>query len=175
MSKTSKDSKKNKKKTKKKADSKKKRAAQADPLPVRRYNAAGGVVIHQGQMLLLDRPGRKEVRLPKGHIEDDEIPADTAVRETAEESGYGDLSIVADLGSQVVTFDYKGAHYARTEFYFLMHLNSHERVDQPQSDQVQFTPLWVDLDEAVARLTFPAEQDVAQRAIAIHRAQVEDG
>lgn len=136
---------------------------------VRRYRSAGGVVIHEGRMLLLDRPGRTEVRLPKGHIEDDEIPADTAVRETSEESGYGDLAITGDLGSQLVAFDYNGTHYERTEFYFLMALGSEERVAQPDGDVAQFTPLWVELDEAVERLTFPAEQDVARRAIALHR------
>ena len=35
----------------------------------KRYNAAGGVVIHEGRMLLLDRSTRNEMRLPKGHVE----------------------------------------------------------------------------------------------------------
>jgi len=62
------------------------------------YVAAGGVVIHEGQVLLLDRPGRGEVRLPKGHVEPGEEPAEAALREVREEAGYADLAILADLG-----------------------------------------------------------------------------
>ncbi|MFN2114867.1 MAG: NUDIX domain-containing protein, partial [Anaerolineae bacterium] len=80
-----------------------------------RYAAAGGVVVDGGRVLLLDRPSRGEVRLPKGHIEPDESSADAALRETAEESGYGDLRIEADLGNQLVSFEYEGQRYLRDE------------------------------------------------------------
>ena len=35
----------------------------------RRYAAAGGVVVDGDRMLVLERPERNEVRLPKGHVE----------------------------------------------------------------------------------------------------------
>ena len=47
-----------------------------NPMPKKRYLAAGGVVIHDGRMLVLDRPSRGEVRLPKGHIEGGEDAAE---------------------------------------------------------------------------------------------------
>src|SRR5690349_21122258 len=94
---------------------------------IHRYSAAGGVVIHRGQMLLLDRPGRQEIRLPKGHIEPGETPEVTALREVTEESGYNDLKIVTALGSQVVEFDHQGRHVIRTEYYFLMNLVSDQQ------------------------------------------------
>lgn len=34
-----------------------------------RYVAAGGVVVGAGRVLVLERPGRNELRLPKGHVE----------------------------------------------------------------------------------------------------------
>ena len=46
------------------------------------YVAAGGVIIHDGQMLLLDRPHRGEIRLPKGHVDPGESHDETALRET---------------------------------------------------------------------------------------------
>jgi 8-oxo-dGTP pyrophosphatase MutT (NUDIX family) len=130
-----------------------------------RYSAAGGVVVDDGRMLLLDRPLRGEVRLPKGHIEPDESPAVTALRETAEETGYPDLSIVAELGEQVVEFDFKGKHIVRQETYFLMRLVSHRLAPRPTADAEQFRVRWVSLAEAVAQLTYPAEQAMARRAI----------
>lgn len=139
-------------------------------LPERRYQAAGGVVIHEGYMLLLDRPGREEIRLPKGHIDPGESPDVTALRETAEESGYGDLVIVADLGSRTVIFDHNGVHFVREEHYFLMDLGSDEQVERSKTDADQFNPMWVEMDQAADQLTFPAEQEVARLAAAQYAA-----
>ncbi len=135
------------------------------------YRAAGGVVIDGDRMLLLDRPLRREVRLPKGHIDPGETATVAALRETAEESGYDDLEIVADLGSQVVKFNYLGDDFVREEHYYLMRLVSERTVRRNRKDEAQFHPIWVALDEAAARLTFPPEQQFAQRAIDIYRRQ----
>lgn len=138
-------------------------------MKLREYAAAGGVIIDDGRMLLLDRPSRSEVRLPKGHIEPGETPQETALREVQEEAGVTGLEIVGDLGSRIVEFDYKNAHYRRTEFYFLMRRTGDENVARPPKDAQDFYPVWVSVDEAAARLTYTAEQDVARRAIAAHR------
>lgn len=133
------------------------------------YTTAGGVVIHEGSMLLLDRPARNEVRLPKGHIEDGEAPAVTALREVTEETGYADLAIVTDLGSQLVEFDWKGSHYRRSEHYFLLRLESRRQLPRSAQDDAQFRTIWVPMEEAPLRLTFAAEQATAQRAVAAYR------
>lgn len=133
------------------------------------YTAAGGVVIHAGRVLVLNRPDRQEIRLPKGHVDPGERRDQTARRETVEETGYADLAIVADLGEQVVEYDYAGRHYRRTEHYFLMRLVGEGQQPRPPGDQAQFRPLWVDLAEAEAALTYADEQDVVRRAIAAYR------
>ncbi len=133
------------------------------------YTAAGGVVIHAGRVLLLDRPDRNEIRLPKGHVDPGERVDQTAQRETVEETGYADLAIVADLGEQVVEYDYAGRHYRRTEHYFLMRLLGDGQQPRPPGDQAQFHPIWVDLAEAAALLTYADEQDIVRRAIAAYR------
>jgi len=140
-------------------------------MTARIYRSAGGVVIDGDRMLLLDRPLRREVRLPKGHIDPGETATTAALRETAEESGYGDLEIVADLGSQIVKFGYLGDDYVREESYYLMRLVSDRIVRRSRKDEAQFKPIWVPLDEAAARLTFLSEQQFAQRAIDIFRRQ----
>lgn len=134
-------------------------------MALKQYAAAGGVVIDDERMLLLDRPLRREVRLPKGHIDPGETAAQAALRETTEESGYDDLEILDDLGSQVVRFTFQGNDFIRTEHYFLMRLVSPRTTPRNPKDEAQFTPIWLPLAEAVRRLTFDAEQQFAQRAI----------
>ncbi len=129
-----------------------------------RYRSAGGIVIHKGQVLLLDRPDRNEIRLPKGHIERDETPQTAALRETAEEGGYADLEIVANLGHNTVEFDYRNKHVIRDEYYFVMRLQSEKITSRPVGDEEQFRPLWIPLDRAETLLTFEAERRVVRRA-----------
>ena len=127
-----------------------------------RYFAAGSVVAHDGSVLVLRRPGQGEVRLPKGHIEPGENAQAAALRETREESGYIGLAVQADLGTQVVEFDYAGRHVVRTERYFLMTLA--DNPDSPSGGEEQFEPVWLPWDEALAALTFEAEQEWVRRA-----------
>lgn len=134
-------------------------------MATRRYRSAGGVVVHEGAVLVLDRPSRDEVRLPKGHIEDGEAPEAAALRETGEEAGYDDLEIVADLGSQVVEFDYKGHHYIRNEHYFLMHLRTDRQCERDAKDNAQFKVRWAPSHVVMDELTFSAEQDAVGRAL----------
>ncbi len=51
------------------------------------YTAAGGIVVHKGQVLVLLRPTAGEVRLPKGHVESGETLEAAALREVMEETG----------------------------------------------------------------------------------------
>ncbi len=135
--------------------------------PTRIYQAAGGIVVHEGQALLLRRPSRNEVRLPKGHVEPGEEACEAALREVREETGYASLRIVHDLGAQLVEFDNPrdGYRYLRLEHYFLMALDDQEPFDRPPQDE-QFSPWWAPLTEAVFLLTFESERDVARRALA---------
>jgi 8-oxo-dGTP pyrophosphatase MutT (NUDIX family) len=133
-----------------------------------RYQAAGGVVvdgadIDGARVLVLLRPGRAEIRLPKGHIEKGEKARETALREVAEESGYTDLSIRADLGAQTVEFDYRDTHVIRDERYFLIDLHSPRQIVR-NAHELQFTPNWMGWDEALSKLTFQAEREWVRRA-----------
>ena len=87
------------------------------------YEAAGAVVVSDNHVLVLRRPSRSELRLPKGHVESSEGAQAAALRETCEESGYANLVVVADLDTQTVEFNHKGRHIVRAEQYFLMELN----------------------------------------------------
>ena len=128
-----------------------------------RYTAAGGIVADGDRVLVLLRPSRDEVRLPKGHIEADETPQEAALREVAEESGYTDLEIVADLGTQTIEFDYLGDHVIRDELYYLMRLVSPRQVTRKAKEH-QFVPDWLGCDEALSKLSYENEQEWVRRA-----------
>ncbi|MFN2109367.1 MAG: NUDIX domain-containing protein [Anaerolineae bacterium] len=130
------------------------------------YTASGGVLTNVAgtHVLLLIRPERDEVRLPKGHVEPEETLTDAALREVAEETGYDDLEIIADLGEQLVAFPLEGKVVRRTEHYFLMHARTLHQTDRPQPDVQQFFTIWVPWDEAPTHLTFEAEQVWLRRA-----------
>lgn len=138
-------------------------------LPTRTYTASGGVVLDASgeRVLILSRPkrlgpdGRPEVRLPKGHIEPGESCQQAALREVCEETGLSHVEILADLGHQMVEFDWKGYHYVRDEVYFLMILSTDAATRRPEE---QFEALWLTWEEALARLTFEAEREWVRRA-----------
>ena len=128
-----------------------------------RYQAAGGVVVDGDKVLVLRRPSRDEVRLPKGHVKKGESRVEAALREVTEESGYADLEVVADLGCQVVEFDYQGVHVVRDESYFLMRLQSDRQVER-EEQEFQFVPDWVDWDQGVEELSYEPEREWVRRA-----------
>lgn len=135
--------------------------------PVRiSYTASGGVLTNaEGtHILLLIRPERDEVRLPKGHIESEESLTDAALREVAEEAGYDDIEIIADLGEQMVAFPLGDKIVQRIEHYFLLRARTPHQIERPQADAQQFFTIWVPWEEASTHLTFEAEQEWICRA-----------
>jgi len=130
------------------------------------YTAAGGVVTRQNhtEVLLLIRPARDEVRLPKGHVDAGETPEQAALREIAEESGYDDLELCASLGTQLVSFLANNRIVRRTEYYYLLSARSMHQCERLPEDVGQFFTVWVSWDEAQAELTFEAEQEWLRRA-----------
>lgn len=146
-------------------------------MKTREYRAAGGIVLDSSNRCLLIerdvlRDGRPlhEIRLPKGHIDPEETDAQTAVRETCEETGYCQLTLVADLGAAVSTYTFRGVDYRRHEHFFLMRLRTAERRPihaAPGSEEALFTPQWApSLQEAARLLTYESEREFVRRAIA---------
>jgi 8-oxo-dGTP pyrophosphatase MutT (NUDIX family) len=132
------------------------------------YSAAGGVLMRDADrsILVLQRPGRSELRLPKGHVEAGETNAQAAVREVQEETGYADVVIAADLGSITHTFYNiaRDVEVTRTESYFLMRLLSETRYDGPHFEHENFQRRWLRWIEAEQTLTYEVEREFVRRA-----------
>lgn len=138
-------------------------AVDSGAIPVNRYRSAGGVVIHDNRVLLLERPERNEVRLPKGHVERAEPVERTARRETKEESGLRGLDPLDSLGTIRNVFFHDGRLFVRDETYFVYRWRG-ERV---KDEEKQFRRSWASFEDAVSRLTFAAERYFLRRAAAL--------
>ena len=135
------------------------------------YQAAGGVVVRDDEVLVLRRARPPEVRLPKGHVEPGEDLRRAALREVREESGYSDLVLVDDLGTQRVEFAANVRYVVRRERFFLMRLaDGHTGSD---GGEAQFEPAWLHWDAAMAALTFEAEHEWVRRARACMSPELE--
>src|SRR5688572_3795278 len=122
--------------------------------PIHAYRTGGGIVVLDERVLVLRRPRRGEVRLPKGHVEPEESVAACAIREVREESGLQDPRLVLPLGIVENRFAHRGSRFIRHEEWFLMAapgpgLGIHEP---------QWQPAWVPHGEAPGLLTYEAER-----------------
>lgn len=138
-------------------------------LPIHSYESAGGLVVHDGQVLLVRKREVAEVRMPKGHIEPGEDRAAAALREVREETGYAHLRIVADLGTLTAEFPLEGRWIVRHESAFLMALEDTATVPRDAKDTARFEPVWVPMADAPALLTFETEREFARRVLAWQR------
>ncbi|MBI2432766.1 MAG: NUDIX domain-containing protein [Candidatus Hydrogenedentes bacterium] len=145
-------------------------------MSVKRHRVAGGVVVDRRLRILvlrrdIERNGRliNEVRLPKGHLDKGESDEQAACREVCEESGYCAVEIVDDLGEAVSEYVHNGVAYRRDERYFLMRLLDARRSDPRPTwhEEALFDPLWLELAEAEARMTYPSEREFVGRARAL--------
>ena len=135
------------------------------------YSAAGGIVIRDGQVLLLYKHRQDETVLPKGHVETGESLEQAAVRETREETGYAHVRVLTNLGTLQAQYTHKGRWVVRDETYFVMQLVDEARVeagdyDDSLHDRETFHRLWVRLDAAGERLTYEPAKTFADRAAA---------
>jgi 8-oxo-dGTP pyrophosphatase MutT (NUDIX family) len=140
-------------------------------MKTRSYAAAGGIVVHAGQILLLHKHAQDEYVLPKGHVEPGETLEQAALRETHEETGYASLRVLADLGTLRAEFEHARRWVVRDETYYLMALVDETRHPAPSHagaahDLETFHRLWVPPEEAAGRLSFEPAKTFARRAVA---------
>ncbi len=131
---------------------------------------AGGVLVDAaspgGARVVLIRVRRRDgemIELPKGHLEGDETPAETALREVREELGLGDplrLEIDRPLPPTHHVFrkrdrDDRPARL-KTTHWFLLRVDPvpEARDFAPQGEEGVLEALWVPLAEAAARVGY---------------------
>ena len=133
-----------------------------DSPPVSEQHSAGGLVVRGDEVLLIATAGGRRWQLPKGHLEEGELPAEAAVREVREETGVTG-SIVAPLSGVDYTFLERGRRRIKKHVdYFLLAYESGSEADFEPREVV--AARWFPWSEAIARLSHANDRRVAEQA-----------
>ena len=120
--------------------------------------SCGCVVFNEGKVLMIQH-NEGHWDFPKGHVEENETEIQTAIREVKEETNI-DVNVKP---KNRYTLEYSPKEGVIKEVvYFIATKNSDEC--RPQESEVQKVE-WVEIDEAVNRVTFDCTRNVLKRAI----------
>ncbi|MDP9340955.1 MAG: NUDIX hydrolase [Actinomycetota bacterium] len=129
--------------------------------------SAGGVVFRDGPegpevVLASRRTKRGDLAwgLPKGQIEPDERPEETAVREVREETGI-DADIERDLGEISYFYVWDGARVRKRVRFFLMRATGG---DVSRHDHEMEEVRWIPFREALRMASYGSEREILERA-----------
>jgi 8-oxo-dGTP pyrophosphatase MutT (NUDIX family) len=112
----------------------------------------------------LNRAGRIEWCLPKGHLEEGETPEDAAVREIEEETGIRG-QVLGCLGTINYWFSAEGRRVHKLVHHYLLKATSGTLSVDGDPDREAIDVAWVPLVELVQMLAFPNERRIAREAL----------
>jgi 8-oxo-dGTP diphosphatase len=122
-----------------------------------RVNAAGGVVVRDGKVLVVHRPRYDDWTLPKGKLDPGEAFEDAALREVEEETGQR-----CTLGRELPSTRYEVGGRPKLVRYWLMTPKGDTAFEpNDETDDVR----WVTPEEALALLTHDRDRDVVRAAV----------
>ncbi|MEQ8719580.1 MAG: NUDIX hydrolase [Acidimicrobiales bacterium] len=122
--------------------------------------AAGGVVIDDGRVLVVHRPRYDDWSLPKGKLDPGETHEQAALREVAEETGH-----VCALGRRIGDITYTD-HRGRSKRvrYWVMTATDGGTGFVPNDEVDELA--WVGVESAYALLSYERDRAVLRRALA---------
>jgi 8-oxo-dGTP pyrophosphatase MutT (NUDIX family) len=141
---------------------------------MRREFSAGGVLVRRlrGRWFVAairprrDRHERQVWALPKGQIDTGETAADTAVRETREETGV-QARVECKLGDVRYVYTWEGERVFKVVSFFLMRPVRGRLGDLPHGMDVEVAEVrWLPLDDAPRLLAYRGEREMTEKALA---------
>ncbi len=130
--------------------------------------SAGGVVVHEGQLLVIvptrrAADGSLVLALPKGHLDEGETIVQAATREVREETGMV-VEPVQELGEVRYWYMRDRHRVAKSVHFFLFRLLGGDLADH---DDEVLEARWMGLSEAQKALSYAGEREMVARALAI--------
>jgi 8-oxo-dGTP pyrophosphatase MutT (NUDIX family) len=126
--------------------------------------SAGGVVVrrfHRRPFIAVVRPRHDVLALPKGHPVDGESMAEAAAREVREEAGV-EGQLVQKLGDIRYWYSRGGERVLKVVSFFLFRYRSGSVRDH---DHEVESAEWLPLEDAVERLAYKGEREMAATAL----------
>ena len=122
-----------------------------------RVAAAGGVVVRDGEVLLVHRPRYDDWTLPKGKLDPGEGFEDAALREVEEETG-----LRCRLVRELPPSEYEAEGRPKLVRYWLMEVDADTGfVPNDETDELR----WLPGDEALRLLTYDRDREVLAAAL----------
>jgi len=131
-----------------------------------KQHSAGGVVFRKNknkiEVAIIARNNKTVWCLPKGKIEKNESAEDTAKREVKEETGLeGELLTKINSIHYFYTSKEENKRFSKTvDFYLFKYVNGNTEDHDWEIDAVE----WVEIDEAIKRLTYKSERETMEKA-----------
>ena len=124
----------------------------------------GGVVVRGDEVLVIVPRGRRRVLgLPKGGMDPGETPEQTAAREVREETGIT-VTVGERLGQVDYTYRRGGRPIQKTVHFYLC---TFEQGDTADHDHEVDDALWLPLEAARRRLSYPGERRMIEQALSV--------
>jgi 8-oxo-dGTP pyrophosphatase MutT (NUDIX family) len=121
----------------------------------------GGVVVHDGRLLVITPTGKRVTGLPKGGLEPGETPEQAAAREVREETGIT-ATVLRPLGDVTYWYRRGGRRIRKTVHFFLCAFVSGSTADH---DHEVDDARWIPLSEAPAALSYAGERALIERTL----------
>ena len=141
-------------------------------MPTVQETSAGGLVVDLGGLppraaviARLNRAGRLEWCLPKGHLEEGETPEQAAIREIEEETGIRGR-VLSPLGTIDFWFSVEGKRVHKLVHHYLLEATGGSLSIANDPDREAVDVAWVPLDQLGKTLAFPNERKLAREASA---------
>ena len=130
--------------------------------------SAGGVVVHDGRVLVIvptrrAADGSQVLALPKGHLDKGETIVQAATREVREETGMV-VEPVQELGEVRYWYVRHRRRVAKSVHFFLFRPLGGDLADH---DDEVLEARWMGLSEAQKALSYAGEREMVGRALAI--------
>lgn len=133
-------------------------------------HSAGGIIIHDGKVLVIDWTTKPYICFPKGNIEQNETSEQAAIRELKEETGY-DVRILRKLGSWMQFIEEGEKTQCKEVDYYLLALVNNNAPEPEREEREKFVNKWLTPEEAMAALSFQDSKDALAMALALNAAE----